>query len=149
MVNARGNEQNEWFGHLLLAAEHWYLVHIRCHLMSDTDTLSMHKDIVLLSEGIVARSLGLSKRTLQRYRESGTGPEFIRLGEKRIGYPLTALAEWLAARTFNNNAAENGVSTIGPGQAVRLNSKRRQSYSYIRRSRLSDQKVQARVRVRQ
>ena len=62
--------------------------------------------MVLHSEPEAARILKLAPRSLQRYRQSGIGPKFVRLGKRRIGYTDAAIAAWLEQRTFASIAAE-------------------------------------------
>ena len=40
----------------------------------------------LLTPGQVAEQLNVSLQTLWRWRKAGTGPEFIRLGDKTVRY---------------------------------------------------------------
>jgi predicted DNA-binding transcriptional regulator AlpA len=44
------------------------------------------------------RVLSLSTPTLGRKRRDGTGPRFVKLGERRIGYRLSDLNAWLESR---------------------------------------------------
>lgn len=55
----------------------------------------------VLSEQKVAEWLDTSRPTLQRQRSDGTGPPFIQLSERRIGYRKSAVEQWLEARTVN------------------------------------------------
>ncbi|MCY3841495.1 MAG: helix-turn-helix domain-containing protein [Gammaproteobacteria bacterium] len=55
-----------------------------------------------------ANLLGLSPRTLDRYRISGEGPVFYKFG-KRVCYARTDLEEWAAVR--------RRTSTADPGKA--------------------------------
>lgn len=59
-----------------------------------------------LAEDDVARRLGVSARTLVRWRTTGDGPPFVRLGARRIGYRAADIERWAAARTFASRAAE-------------------------------------------
>ena len=54
----------------------------------------------------VARRLGVSERTVVRWRGTGEGPPFVRLGVRRIGYRLADVEAWAAGRTFASRAAE-------------------------------------------
>lgn len=45
-----------------------------------------------------ARLLGLSASTLNKFRLSGLGPPFIRLGSRAVGYRLSDIEIWLDAR---------------------------------------------------
>jgi predicted DNA-binding transcriptional regulator AlpA len=59
-----------------------------------------------LGEADTARLLGVSRRTLQRYRVTGDGPAFVRLGVRRVAYPEAGVIAWAEARTFQHRAAE-------------------------------------------
>jgi len=48
-----------------------------------------------LSESQAAALLRLSTRTLQRYRRDGAGPQYTRLGPRRIRYARSDLEAWL------------------------------------------------------
>jgi hypothetical protein len=45
-------------------------------------------------------------RTAQRWRASGDGPPFVRLGKRRVVYRRSDVEAWLRARTFNTLAHE-------------------------------------------
>lgn len=60
---------------------------------------------------------GVHKNTLQRWRTEGGGPKFVRLGLKRILYPLTEV-ELFETRTMGSTAAEYVVKN-GPGVGQR------------------------------
>ena len=55
----------------------------------------------LLNEKQLAAWLGLSLPSLQRMRSNGSGPHFIRLSERRIGYRKSSVERWLETRTVN------------------------------------------------
>jgi predicted site-specific integrase-resolvase len=55
--------------------------------MAETDGL-------VISEERAAQSLGLSARTLQRWRVEGRGPRFVKLG-KRVAYTEQALRDYV------------------------------------------------------
>jgi predicted DNA-binding transcriptional regulator AlpA len=59
-----------------------------------------------LSEADFADRFSVSRRTLQRYRNTGDGPPFTRIGPRRVAYPLAAAEAWAASRTFPHRAAE-------------------------------------------
>jgi predicted DNA-binding transcriptional regulator AlpA len=67
--------------------------------------------MVLHSEPEAARILKLAPRSLQRYRQSGIGPKFVRIGQRRIGYTDEAIAAWLEQRTFASIAAEYAAAS--------------------------------------
>jgi hypothetical protein len=45
-------------------------------------------------------------RTASRWRASGDGPAYVRLGKRRIVYRRADVEAWLARRTFNSLAEE-------------------------------------------
>jgi hypothetical protein len=45
-------------------------------------------------------------RTAQRWRASGEGPPFVRLGKRRVLYRRSDVERWLAGRTFASLADE-------------------------------------------
>lgn len=49
--------------------------------------------------------LKLSAPTAQRQRSTGSGPPFIQLSERRIGYRKSAVEQWLEERTINSVGA--------------------------------------------
>lgn len=57
-------------------------------------------------ENDAARLLHLSPRTLQRYRQTGVGPKFVRRGRRGIGYTHEAIENWIAQHTHASIAAE-------------------------------------------
>ncbi|MFZ1950401.1 MAG: AlpA family phage regulatory protein [Pseudolabrys sp.] len=63
----------------------------------------MSHDLIdqLLNEKQVAIWLGISLPSLQRQRSNGSGPQFVQLSERRIGYRKSAVERWLEARTIN------------------------------------------------
>ena len=48
----------------------------------------------LLTQKEVAHWLGVSERTLERYRVIGTGPQFVRL-DRLVRYRLSDIEEWI------------------------------------------------------
>ena len=62
-----------------------------------------------LSTRNAAAYLGLSPRTLDRYRVSGEGPDFYRFGG-RILYRQTDLEQWAAERRVSSTSAESAGS---------------------------------------
>jgi predicted DNA-binding transcriptional regulator AlpA len=49
--------------------------------------------------------LKLSAPTAQRQRSDGSGPPFVQLSERRIGYRRSAVERWLVTRTINRVGA--------------------------------------------
>ena len=54
----------------------------------------------------LAQRLGISQRSLERMWQAGTGPKGLRLGERRIVYPLAEIEAWEATRLFPGRSAE-------------------------------------------
>ena len=52
----------------------------------------------ILTEREVCNWLGVSEPTLFRHRRNGTGPKFIRLSARRVGYRHSAVEAWLSQR---------------------------------------------------
>lgn len=64
-----------------------------------------------LGEAAMAARLGVSRRTLQRWRAEGGGPPYVRLGPRLVAYDEAASDAWAASRTFASRAAE--LATAG------------------------------------
>lgn len=62
--------------------------------------------MVYLREADAAERLGVKPRSLQRWRQLGTGPAFTRMGARLIAYRATDLDTWAASRVFPTRAAE-------------------------------------------
>jgi predicted DNA-binding transcriptional regulator AlpA len=60
----------------------------------------------ILSADDVSQRLKVSLRSLERWRITGDGPPFVRIGLRRIGYPESACEAWVARRTYDHRAAE-------------------------------------------
>jgi len=63
----------------------------------------------LLSTAKAAEYLGLRPQTLRKWRVTGDGPPYVRLGDSpraRVAYKLAELEAWIAARTWRSTAAE-------------------------------------------
>jgi predicted DNA-binding transcriptional regulator AlpA len=48
----------------------------------------------------------ISDRTAERWRATGEGPPFVRLGQRKIAYRASDCEHWAAARTFRHRAEE-------------------------------------------
>lgn len=59
-----------------------------------------------LSEAEFAARYRLGRRTVQRWRQSGEGPAWVRLGQRRVLYRLSDCEQWAAARTYQHRADE-------------------------------------------
>lgn len=55
----------------------------------------------ILTEREYRAWLGISAPTAQRQRSDGSGPPFVQLSERRIGYRRSAVERWLQMRTIN------------------------------------------------
>jgi phage terminase Nu1 subunit (DNA packaging protein) len=58
------------------------------------------------SEKELAAFIGTKPRTLQRWRTTGEGPAFTRIGPRRILYRADAVQSWLNEREHKHRAAE-------------------------------------------
>jgi predicted DNA-binding transcriptional regulator AlpA len=54
----------------------------------------------------LAERLNVSQRTVERWWLDGDGPKGLRLGARRIVYPLREVEAWEARRLFASRAAE-------------------------------------------
>jgi hypothetical protein len=59
-----------------------------------------------LTEAEFSARFKIPQRTLQRWRSSGDGPPFTRIGPRQVRYRIDAAEAWAAARTFTHRAAE-------------------------------------------
>lgn len=59
-----------------------------------------------LTEGNISKRFGIPSRTLQRWRVTGDGPPYTRIGPRRILYPVAAFEAWLSSRTYAHRAEE-------------------------------------------
>ena len=62
------------------------------------------QDPIVVSEADAARLLNVGPRTLQGWRLNGTGPDFVTLGQKRIGYLKSTLLEWVQSRVVKSTS---------------------------------------------
>lgn len=66
-----------------------------------------HKEAItplVVSEAKAAAMIGLAPRTLQSKRLDGSGPVFVQLTKRRIGYSVEALRVWVANRSARSTA---------------------------------------------
>ena len=61
---------------------------------------------IYLTEAEFAGRYHLGRRTVQRWRRTGDGPVWCRLGARRVLYRLSDCEAWAAARTFRHRAEE-------------------------------------------
>ena len=74
----------------------------------------------LLSGPETARYLGIKPQTLRKWRLTGHGPPYVRIGDSprsRVAYRLSDIEAWVAARTFESTAAET-VAWWGADEAT-------------------------------
>ena len=64
----------------------------------------------LIGEKIAAAFLGLTDRTLQKYRQSGAGPRYVHISSRCLRYRRADLRTWAEARMR--------TSTSDPGQST-------------------------------
>ncbi len=62
-------------------------------------------EVRIIAEREAALRLSLGCRTLQEMRLRGTGPKFIRLGERRVGYDVRDLDAWVNSRRAASTSA--------------------------------------------
>jgi excisionase family DNA binding protein len=62
-----------------------------------------------------AKYLGVPARTLDRWRISGQGPKFVRLGPRQVRYRVADLDEYLQANTFSSIAEANSKNARPSG----------------------------------
>ncbi|MDD9997119.1 MAG: helix-turn-helix domain-containing protein [Rhodospirillaceae bacterium] len=66
----------------------------------------MSEEWALLTTRQAAARLGLSPRTLERYRVTGGGPEFVKMGHA-VRYRIAKLSEWLE-RCARRSTSDDG-----------------------------------------
>lgn len=57
----------------------------------------------LLTQGEAAKLLRISPRTLERYRVDGTGPTYMKAGQRVLYRPADILT-WLESRTYRSTS---------------------------------------------
>jgi predicted DNA-binding transcriptional regulator AlpA len=63
-------------------------------------------DTTYLDEKSFCERFHVSRRTAQRWRVTGEGPPFVRIGPRRLLYRLADCEAWAAAQTYLHRAAE-------------------------------------------
>ncbi len=58
----------------------------------------------MLTEAELSKFLRVSAATLVRHRRNGTGPVFVRLSARRIGYRRSAVQAWVDSQSRNVTA---------------------------------------------
>jgi excisionase family DNA binding protein len=59
--------------------------------------------LAMLTQSECAELLRLSERTLERFRTSGGGPKFVRMG-KSVRYRLCDVEAWIASRVVGSTS---------------------------------------------
>lgn len=72
-----------------------------------------------IDETIASGILGLSKRTLQKFRVVGGGPNYVKLGAKTVRYQRRALLAWAASRQCRSTSEKLGGGDHAPKRPVR------------------------------
>jgi predicted DNA-binding transcriptional regulator AlpA len=67
---------------------------------------SLSNPDIYLTEAEFAGRYHLGRRTVQRWRQTGKGPPWVRLGERRVLYRLSDCEAWAGARTYRHRADE-------------------------------------------
>jgi predicted DNA-binding transcriptional regulator AlpA len=73
-----------------------------------------HATPIVIDEAQAAQMLGVSVRTLQRWRIEGAEASlpYCRLGERRIGYMVADIEAWVRARRITSTSAIEELSTL-------------------------------------
>ena len=69
----------------------------------------MIDESTLLNTEQTAQRLGLSPRTLERYRVTGEGPEYLKIG-RAVRYTASALGRWLKGCTRRSTSDDGRAS---------------------------------------
>jgi predicted DNA-binding transcriptional regulator AlpA len=68
--------------------------------------MAEHPANVYLTEDEFSERYHVSPRTAQRWRVTGDGPKWVRIGLRRVAYRMSDCEAWAAERTFPHRAAE-------------------------------------------
>jgi len=93
--------EEEWTcGHVAgaMCQECYRLLAQRAHELAE-ENLRLKTLDPILTEREYMDWLGISAPTAQRQRSEGSGPPFVQLSERRIGYRRSAVEQWLRERT--------------------------------------------------
>ena len=69
--------------------------------------MAQQSSSAFLSESEAADYLGISKKTLQRWRFDYKGPAYTKLDTKLIRYPSADLDEWMDQQTITHEIKES------------------------------------------
>jgi Helix-turn-helix domain len=75
-------------------------------------------DYEFLSTAQLAEELRVDPRTTRRWRATGEGPPYIRVGRRAVLYDRRDVERWLAARRFAHQAAEATACPLRPEHAA-------------------------------
>src|SRR5215469_13380147 len=75
-------------------------------VVATSQAISVQEPSELLDEDGLDARYDIPPRTAQRWRSTGEGPRYIRLGARRIVYRVADVEEWLRQRTFASLADE-------------------------------------------
>lgn len=64
---------------------------------------------IYMNEEEAAKLIGLSRRTLQRFRTEGNGPAFLRVATRRVIYTRSDIESW------TNSCRQGGMAFGGEG----------------------------------
>ena len=69
---------------------------------------------MILSNDEAAKHLGIAGSSLEKHRVFGTGPRFLKIGKRKVGYRLADLDEWLdTSPTFTKSPGRAAVKVGG------------------------------------
>ncbi len=68
----------------------------------------------IVNQTKVAQHIGVSSRTVERWRANGDGPPFVRLGQRRVGYRVADVEAWASRRVHPSRAAEMAAAARRP-----------------------------------
>lgn len=74
---------------------------------------------IILNVGNAAERLGVAASTLARWRVTGEGPDFVRLG-RRVGYRLADLDAWVTQNIRSSTAAVAPPTSAAPAVRIRV-----------------------------
>lgn len=61
---------------------------------------------ILLDERAAATAIGMTPRTMQEWRRTGTGPPYVRISSRCVRYRPEDLAAWAAERVHSSTSDE-------------------------------------------
>jgi len=59
-----------------------------------------------------------SRRTIERWRQEGTGPDYVKAG-KRVLYRLSAVEDWIERNTFTSTAKARAAKDVETAEIAR------------------------------